>query len=221
MPSEFSSDIERSHVSMASAHALRCSQVNVDLRWQRRPEVPRSSNLSDGSVASRVRDVSPRSARLARWTDFSACTPEDSPPPRRPESGNSAALLWPNAVLRVSPTTVRLGQKRIAPFTRPARDTESAAEQAKPCRPGMASRLTRLARLACAQREAEMRLEVERSRREAALASTMVLLETAAMQMEGADARVRTGAIAAQLAVALCGRVPRFDAYKYPFRVRV
>lgn len=85
----------------------------------------------------------------------------------------------------------------------------------------MASRLTRLARLACAQREAEMRLEVERSRREAALASTMVLLETAAMQMEGADARVRTGAIAAQLAVTLCGRVPRFDAYKYPFRVRV
>ena len=149
---------------------------------------------------------------------------KEQPPLRRPpwsQSNGVASVPDDNsAIRRPSPTTLRLGQKPVHSFARPPRDSVTEArvgEQAKSAAKGAAQ----VAQVACVQREADVRLEVERLGCLEASAATMALLKTAAEQMQGADAGLRADAVAAQQAVALRGRAPLSEGSKYAFGVRV
>ena len=160
--------------------------------------------------------------------DTSAWVPKDSPSPRRPRSqsndaGNSVASSVPDdnsAQRSVSPTTLRLAGKLAPPSNRPLRDTKVVGDQGEQAK-NVAKGATRVAQVAFAQREALVRLEVERLGCLEASAATMALQKTAAEQMQGADAGVRVDAMAAQQAVALRGRAPLSEGSKYAFGVRV
>ena len=160
--------------------------------------------------------------------DTSAWVPKDSPSPRRPRSqsndaGNSVASSVPDdnsAQRSVSPTTLRLAGKLAPPSNRPLRDTKVVGDQGEQAK-NVAKGATRVAQVAFAQREALVRLEVERLGCLEASAATMALLKTAAEQVQGADAGLRADAVAAQQAVALRGRAPLSEGSKYAFGVRV
>ena len=160
--------------------------------------------------------------------DTSAWVPKDSPSPRRSwsqsnDARNSVASSVPDdnsAHRSVSPVTLRLAGKLAAPFIRPLRDTKAVGDHGEQAK-SVAKGATRVAQVAFAQREALVRLEVERLGCLEASAATMALLKTAAEQVQGADAGLRADAVAAQQAAALRGRGPLSEGSKYAFGVRV